>query len=978
MANDLSLNININAITSGFVNAINGVQSSVSGVTELIKGSLDKIKEGFSEVGEEASEYLNGAIESAAKAQTSTIQLQEYLKNQGVAFNNTAGDIEAFTNGITKMSTYSDGEARDALLNLTQNGVKYSDALKSQTALTNLAAGNNMDLSKASDALSQAYSGNYSQLESLNVVTKDQVKNGISYQQVLDAVNSKFGGSAAAQVNSYAGQIKILSNSLDSMKTAIGNALLPMLTKLLEKINSIVTPAADFVKAHAKMAAAILVTATALGTLAGGLTSIKLLTSLLGTDVSAIGEGFGKLKMTFIGVAAVASIIAYAYETNLGGLKTYLDGVFKGISAVFDTFTSDLKKGMSVPQALSDAITKAFGAKLGQQVSQVFNNIKSVFQGMISLVQNLIKTVLIPALELAVNYISNNKENLLSTMTEISGIATKVFDNILKPALQGLISILGNLINFLSSHQEVIKAFFSAMSAAKIIKLITASDNLKDALTTLGGKAISFGSKFGSAFKDSGTVFKGLGQNLSDFIYGPWKLLGNGIKSLPNLISNFSVSGIISKITTPLRSIPSLFSSAFSKIPEILNTFKGNFMNLGNSIIGLGPKILNGIKSAFSIGRIMSAGSKAIGLFTNPWFVLALVIAAAIGAIIANWSKIKSWITEHFGGSMPTTINQFKNVISTAFKNIEQVCSTVWNNIKNVVMQVWAYISPTIIGAVKDIQSFWNQIWPQLQQVFVEVWNVMKVVVAPSVMALYVIISTALGLIKGIWSSVWNVLKDSLKLVWDGITGVIKVAWDIISGVIKVGLDLLTGNWSKAWEDFKSIFSNVWSDLKTLIGNVAKDALNWGKDIISGIINGIKGAVGGLKDAVGNIANTIRSYLHFSVPDEGPLADFDTYMPDMMNGMADGIKNNKHLVTNAIKGLATDMSVGVKYNTVPSISSSIVSNGTSLGKSNNDSSNNGLALNFNGNINLNGYSDVKKFARDLYNIQQDYNRGRGN
>ena len=45
-----------------------------------------------------------------------------------------------------------------------------------------------------------------------------------------------------------------------------------------------------------------------------------------------------------------------------------------------------------------------------------------------------------------------------------------------------------------------------------------------------------------------------------------------------------------------------------------------------------------------------------------------------------------------------------------------------------------------------------------------------------------------------------------------------------------------------------------------------------------GIVNGIKSAVGAVTDAVNGVANKIRSVLHFSVPDEGPLTDYESWM----------------------------------------------------------------------------------------------------
>ena len=48
--------------------------------------------------------------------------------------------------------------------------------------------------------------------------------------------------------------------------------------------------------------------------------------------------------------------------------------------------------------------------------------------------------------------------------------------------------------------------------------------------------------------------------------------------------------------------------------------------------------------------------------------------------------------------------------------------------------------------------------------------------------------------------------------------------------------------------------------------------------------------------------------MHFSVPDEGPLTDYETWMPDFMGGLAQGIKANRKNVIDEIKALTGDMS----------------------------------------------------------------------
>lgn len=77
--------------------------------------------------------------------------------------------------------------------------------------------------------------------------------------------------------------------------------------------------------------------------------------------------------------------------------------------------------------------------------------------------------------------------------------------------------------------------------------------------------------------------------------------------------------------------------------------------------------------------------------------------------------------------------------------------------------------------------------------------------------------------------------------------------------------------------------------------------------MIMGIVNGIRSCIGKVKDAVSNVANTIRSFLHFSVPDEGPLTDYESWMPDFMSGLAKGIEQSKSMVTKAVEGVAGDM-----------------------------------------------------------------------
>lgn len=120
---------------------------------------------------------------------------------------------------------------------------------------------------------------------------------------------------------------------------------------------------------------------------------------------------------------------------------------------------------------------------------------------------------------------------------------------------------------------------------------------------------------------------------------------------------------------------------------------------------------------------------------------------------------------------------------------------------------------------------------------------------------------------------------------------------------------------SNIWESVKSAVSQKIMAIKTTIENgfnaavnfiinLASQAFSWGADIINGIVNGIKGCINKVSDAVKGVADKIRSFLHFSVPDEGPLADFESWMPDFMTGLADGINANVGVVNDAVNSFA--------------------------------------------------------------------------
>lgn len=113
-----------------------------------------------------------------------------------------------------------------------------------------------------------------------------------------------------------------------------------------------------------------------------------------------------------------------------------------------------------------------------------------------------------------------------------------------------------------------------------------------------------------------------------------------------------------------------------------------------------------------------------------------------------------------------------------------------------------------------------------------------------------------------------------------------------------------------AWEAIKDAVINGVSAAVDFLKNLPAKALQWGKDFIGGFVNGIKKSIGAVTDAVSNVAGKVRSFLHFSRPDVGPLRDYETWMPDFVDGLAKGLYDNQGKLGRALQAVTGSMEAG--------------------------------------------------------------------
>lgn len=269
----------------------------------------------------------------------------------------------------------------------------------------------------------------------------------------------------------------------------------------------------------------------------------------------------------------------------------------------------------------------------------------------------------------------------------------------------------------------------------------------------------------------------------------------------------------------------------------------------------------------------------------------------------------------------------------------EKIINT-WNTIKTVLQGIWTFIKNVATNVWNGLKSFWKENGDAITSNLIQIWQAVRSALTAIWGAIKSIAESVFNALKSFWASWGDEITSAFSIVWSGIQSLFMTALNIITNLWTAFAALLSGDWSTFWESIKNVLQGIWDAIVTIITTVLnalwalfgekitaiKDtiingfnaaiewlkalpgkAVAWGADMIQGLIDGIKSKIAAVGDAVKGIASKITSFLHFSVPDEGPLTKYQQWMPDFMQGLANGINSNKDLVLGAISKLAGDI-----------------------------------------------------------------------
>ena len=379
-----------------------------------------------------------------------------------------------------------------------------------------------------------------------------------------------------------------------------------------------------------------------------------------------------------------------------------------------------------------------------------------------------------------------------------------------------------------------------------------------------------------------------------------------GITGTTALEAGRTISGSVGAMKSAWANLLTGLADGNANVGELVN-------NLVTTIVGDGTESNLGV-----LGNVMPAVKTALSGASK-------LVSELLPKIV---QEIPSIITENLPVLAEAAISIIQSLVDGISQNQEMLMTTAFetivflaNSLISMLPQIVALGLDLIVSLANGIAESLPELIPTIVDVVLQIVDVLT---DPGTLA--TLIDAALAIMIALADGLMAALPDLLamlpEIVWNIVEVLIENAPKLLGAAAQIVLSLASGILQNLGSLLGSaveivayiiygigtVFSDLISTGAEIVGKVASgfasvvsDAITWGKDLIDNFISGILAKWEDLKSTVSSVAQSVRDFLGFSEPKLGPLSNFHTYAPDMMDLFAKGIRDNESTVIDQIK-----------------------------------------------------------------------------
>lgn len=553
----------------------------------------------------------------------------------------------------------------------------------------------------------------------------------------------------------------------------------------------------------------------------------------------AAKAGIATISAASAGIGAIvkSSASAYAdYEQNIGGIET----LFKDNADTIVKYASEAYK--------------TAGISANDYMQNVTSFSASLLQGLGGDTAQ--------AAEIANEAMVDMSDNANKMGTDISAIQNAyqgfakqnytMLDN-LKLGYGGTQAEMARLINDSGVLGDSIKVDEKTVNSVSFDKMIEAIHKVQTDLditgTTSKEAATTVSGSLGSVKAAWANLMAGMGDKNAD--------LKNLIKEMVSTVKTFA-KNIMPVIKQALSGVTTLISELApdiaAELPQLVSDLLPQLIEAGTQIF---QALVKGISD--NIGTITQAAITAIT-------TIATALIQNTGPLVQSLATIITTIAQALPTILPDLINAIVEQIPTVIQAVIDCMPAIIDG----TIQIVTAIAEALVDNIDLIIDGAVQIIDALTMSLSDSDTAAKLAQS----ALEIIGTLTMELLKNLP----DILADGILIAVELTKGIAQGMVDYFAPVSDALSDMLI--------DLTDWFSRKWNDFK-----------EWGSDMIQAFIDGIKEKWQSLKDTVCDVASSVKDFLGFSEPDKGPLSNFHTFAPDMMDLFAKGIADNEDTIT---------------------------------------------------------------------------------
>ncbi len=447
---------------------------------------------------------------------------------------------------------------------------------------------------------------------------------------------------------------------------------------------------------------------------------------------------------------------------------------------------------------------------------------------------------------------------------------------------------------------EIIKNWWERNAAA----IMETAKQLFGLILDIVGKAVVGIAEFlGKAIKTVNKYFKE-NDRLKNGLKKIWEFITSLVKnSVTGLVSFWNTYGsvIVGAVSNVFETVVSVISSALTFVIDTINVVIDGLRNLWTNNEGF----RNAITKIWN--AIVQVVTSAISFLKEFWETYGQAI---LDKVVEIFSAIWNVVCAVFG-QIVTAVGNFAEYLAPLWEQVKTLFLSLWD----VLCSLWELLEPllTVIGGavvvlLGVVVGVINGVIEALGPLLSAVINVVQIIV-DLLGAFFDLLrgdtdgavehlESAWDNFKQFWVNLWTGIKNFFVGIWEGICGFFSNFGVDLAQIFKDMWAAVSGWFKKMGEDIANFAKNIWTAITDVFGkigdwfgNLFKDAFEWGKNLISCIVDGIKSAIEWVGDTIKSIGQKIKDFLGFSSPTKkGPGSTADEWMPNMMDMFVTGIK----------------------------------------------------------------------------------------